>query len=150
MITEIIQKHPTLPVMCNAVTGEVCRTTGKHAWQWTKGSLHPKGYYRLRVEKKTIWVHRLIAETFMENPCKKPTIDHINRIKTDNRLLNLRFATMLEQSKNTSRKIADYGVKRSENPKEYYKAYDRVHAERKREWRRYHNWVKKINKAMNW
>lgn len=151
MVQEIIQQHPTLPIMCNAETGEVCRTTGKTAWKWTKGYLHPKGYYRFRVGSKIPWVHRLIAETFLDNPDHKPTVDHINRNRMDNRLCNLRFATMDEQTYNRSNANPNkYGVRRKDNPKEYFKAYDRAHREERNQWRRNRNLMKKLEKFCNW
>lgn len=45
-------------------------------------------------------VHRLVADAFIPNPDNKATVDHINRNKIDNRVENLRWATMLEQSIN--------------------------------------------------
>lgn len=49
---------------------------------------------------KTCRVHRIVAETFIPNPDKKRTVDHINGIKTDNRVENLRWATSFEQMHN--------------------------------------------------
>lgn len=43
-------------------------------------------------------IHRLIAETFIPNPENKPTVDHINGNRTDNRIENLRWATYSEQN----------------------------------------------------
>ena len=45
-------------------------------------------------------VHRLVALAFIENPSNKPIVDHINRVRDDNRLVNLRWATNSENQMN--------------------------------------------------
>ena len=45
-------------------------------------------------------IHRLVALAFLTNPEQKRCVDHINNIKTDNRVENLRFATHFENGGN--------------------------------------------------
>jgi len=41
--------------------------------------------------KKKVYIHRLMGETFLDNPTNLRNIDHINRDKLDNRIENLRW-----------------------------------------------------------
>ncbi len=43
--------------------------------------------------------HRIIALTFIDNPENKKTVNHENKIRNDNRVENLSWATMSEQQK---------------------------------------------------
>lgn len=47
-------------------------------------------------------VHRLVAEAFIENSDNKPAVDHINRVRDDNRVQNLRWVTIKENNQNTN------------------------------------------------
>lgn len=73
-------------------------------------------YYVLCVNgnRKTIKAHRLVASAFIPNAENKPAIDHINGIKTDNRVSNLRWVTNQENTNNpiTLEKVIREGMKR--------------------------------------
>lgn len=62
-----------------------------------------KGYLRVDLQKngkrKCMKIHRLVAETFIGDIYNKE-IDHINTIKTDNRVENLKIVTSKENANN--------------------------------------------------
>lgn len=62
------------------------------------------GYYIVDIQvnkkSKTFKTHRLIAEIFLPIDLGRNEVDHINRIKTDNRLENLRWVTRNENMNN--------------------------------------------------
>ena len=61
--------------------------------------LNKKGYKRVRINNVTYQVHRLVAVTFLGIPhihSDKNQVNHINGIKTDNRIENLEWVTNQE------------------------------------------------------
>jgi hypothetical protein len=54
------------------------------------------GYISCTVNRKKIYTHRIIAMAFIPNPENKPQVNHINNIRSDNRIENLEWCTIKE------------------------------------------------------
>ena len=61
--------------------------------------------------KCTMMVHRLIALTFIPNPENKPTVNHKNHNRGDNRVENLEWATMAEQNNDKKKPLRYIGTR---------------------------------------
>ena len=72
------------------------------------------GYLKVMFGRKMYRIHRLVAMAFIQNPCGYNCINHINGIKTDNRVENLEWCN------HTMNLIHAYrnGLNRSERPVE--------------------------------
>ena len=60
------------------------------------------GYIRCSLNNKNKYKHKIIAEQFIPNddPINKIEVDHINNIRTDNRIENLRWVSKKENMRN--------------------------------------------------
>ena len=57
------------------------------------------GYLSVALSKngtyEYVFIHRLVAQAFVPNPDGKPVVNHKNEIKTDNRVENIEWCTVL-------------------------------------------------------
>ena len=116
--------HPTLNILVREDGAVFVKKRGHSLkYNWTYGSGKP--YKNTTIAGKTYQVHRLVCEAFNANPYKYRTVDHINGDKTDNRAINLRFASFKMQADNTkiTRLPPKYGVRPCEDIAEYRKRY---------------------------
>ena len=62
----------------------------------TTGTVTGRGYKIIRIGYKNYRMHRLVAMALLPNYSEDLQVDHINGIKDDNRLENLRMKTCLD------------------------------------------------------
>jgi hypothetical protein len=87
---ECWKNHPTLGLPVST-QGRVINQSGK-----TPGYRMSSGYMKVQYKGKHYKVHRLVAETWLDNPEKKPQVDHIDNVRHNNTLANLRWVTRSE------------------------------------------------------
>ena len=66
------------------------------------GSQHGGGYLRIQVQSRDYLAHRL-AWLYVHNSWPKDQIDHVNRNRSDNRLVNLRDVTNKQNLQNAGK-----------------------------------------------
>ena len=77
----------------NIKTGRILKS-----WDNTDGYLILD--FKMNGKRKSAKIHRLVAEAFIPNPENKECVDHIDRVRNNNNVNNLRWATKSENSIN--------------------------------------------------
>lgn len=101
-----------------------CSNLGNFRTKDTKRTLKTRIRRRYRLitlndsnnKRQSFYAHILIAQTWIENPENKKTVDHINKIRDDNPVSNLRWATYKEQCDNI-----DYSKRKVTNVRPIWK-----------------------------
>lgn len=126
-----IQIHPIFEkYQVNGLTGEFKHITKK---KWTKGCEHESGYLQYTFDGITMRVHRFIWTCFNGGIPEGHEINHINSIKTDNRLENLECISLAENRKKAvkTKEMLNTRAKNAHNKQRYVASKDLVTNEEK-------------------
>ena len=77
----------------------------KNTKQVLKETVNKDGYHQIGLHGKTYGIHRIVALQWIENDDveHKIQVDHINHIRDDNRIENLRWVTPSDNQKNQTK-----------------------------------------------
>lgn len=97
MTTETIQSKTIqvngVPVTCHSDGSLTCYNKASGRPVRSFGTKYHNGYMYRGVNGKMLRVHRLLCSAFNGKPPKGHDVDHVNGIKADNRMENLRWAS---------------------------------------------------------
>ena len=96
----IMKSFKTIPDYPNYAINKNGEVFNKRLQIIMKSRFDTYGYKRINLskhnEKKTYYLHQLVAKTYLPNENNYPCVDHINAIRDDNRLENLRWCSWVQ------------------------------------------------------
>ena len=93
---EVLVNHPDYEINVNYPHQIRNISTGRIV----KESMNKDGYLRVYLNGKHYYKHRIIALQFIPNPDNLPQIDHINGLRSDNHINNLRWVSNKQNANN--------------------------------------------------
>ena len=95
-----VKQHPVLGVLVSTDGHVFIPATKFSKENWSLGTKGKGGYMQIMINHKNYLVHRLVAETFLDNRVGLPQVDHINRVRDDNRVENLHWVSRTDNQRN--------------------------------------------------
>ena len=109
MYNTMSEEFRTIVKFRNYQVSNLGRVKNKTTNEILKGSLSGCGYMAVCLKKgnnkMTKTFHRLVADTFLENPFKKRCVSHKDGDRMNNCVLNLSFLTDTEKTKKSKVEI---------------------------------------------
>ena len=134
-----IKQDPITTLWCRndgAVLMPPCHNIHRFTYTWTFGTDDGCGYRQVRFRGKNYYVHRMVCRAFNGLPPEgKVEVDHINRIRHDNRCSNLHWVNRRENCNNQDKvdqSIEKYNCRYCTDKAAYDRAYRKAHREKYR------------------
>lgn len=121
------------------------KCVGNRKTGWFNGSRMANGYYCLRLENTTYYAHKL-AWLYVHGT-EPEIVDHIDNIKSNNKLSNLRSATKSQNMMNSRTRIDNVSGHRGIS---WDKSTEQYHAFINLNGRRYHKYYDDLEQAISW
>lgn len=120
-----------------AVLMPPCKNIHRLKYTWSFGCPDNDGYLRIQCKGRTYKVHRLVLEAFRGPIPRNLVVDHINRVRSDNRLENIRVVTQSVNRCNSSSydKCGElYGIHSCDDSAMYQRAYRKENTDLVKQW----------------